>query len=474
MARKWFQLIVCLILLGSIGSGIWIHLSEDHLFASPTAVRPPFAQRPPPTPPKALTLTDIGVVEDGNAIDVFPPQLSVEGEPEFIPAEVAVTSQPGRDAVFSDDSRIEFVAGVIGYPVFSSSPEGYELMLTEFDPKTGNKTPGLAKTHPLLAAKFTDWPRKDMNIGTGSLSKLIVLFRLSGMKNSTAWNTRIRDHNTQVILDQGKSGFTLESEGETYLFTSFYLHALHPLETEIEIEFFAGAMLESMLPIRAGDMIGTPNWQLRILYAKSDDTTSPKTIQYWFDNPMSWASDRSLVITSWSHGNVANRFKCDFLSLNGEEILASPKHGSHPQVGHFAAKIPLEGIQALRVRHPEKAKRARLRLGPMPGMPEINREVTNLFDVRIPYAVLGENPLPTVCKVAQIENDVDIWPSASQEVYINRTVEDLWHTSVSRNEENRLPGFTPTRLELDRENFRIVSREPPFQWLHEWWDGVFR
>ena len=168
----------------------------------------------------------------------------------------------------------------------------------------------------------------------------------------------------------------------------------------------------------------------------------------------------------------------DLVTKSGEEVASFFK--SREWFGHVFTDRPRDEFAFLKLRFPPHPKRAILRLGPMPGLPEENRGITNLFDVRVPYLSIERSDLGTfVEKMIQFgssPNNYYQYDLEERGIYLNRTVRELWIEAQKYDRKVTAANGQDYEPHVVRPDEFLIDRRPPrLKWLRDWLpDSWFR
>eukprot|EP00112_Aurelia_sp_Birch-Aquarium-sp1_P009049 Seg20144.1 transcript_id=Seg20144.1/GoldUCD/mRNA.D3Y31 product="hypothetical protein" protein_id=Seg20144.1/GoldUCD/D3Y31 len=88
----------------------------------------------------------------------------------------------------------------------------------------------------------------------------------------------------------------------------------------------------------------------------------------------------------WSDDAVVPLSHLRLVTFSGKEVLV-PVHDSFYHMGVYLSEVPADEVKEVYLEYRYKIRRCITELNELPGMPEENRNITNLFDLVIPSAV---------------------------------------------------------------------------------------
>ncbi len=461
-------------LLAMIGVGVMIGLTRPPYYVSPTTVRVPGT--PWHKGPEFLgfpvdELPALNLAEPTVEISTRKIRIAIQAVgtgPAQIPTETVYVG-PGETAVFADGSSIRPIAGSLGYAI-GGDQQRYLLETTEFDPATGQVTEGLRQTRPDLAKLMPFWPTREIHFGTGALTNIGLAYELEGLPNAKPMENQLWDGKTGFFCDSNQSGFAIR---DRILYDSFYLRLLHPFEAVATVNLWCGPFAEFLMEPTAGEVADTEHFRLAIVdvfsgqatYAGPDENREVQILGKNFQRD----SAQTVLIASLTTVSLLQMAEFDVLTT---EEVTHPAKLLHTDefsgLAIFTIHHPIDSIAKFRIRYRPHAKKAVFALGELPGMPAVNHDLDNLFEVTVPW--VAANSLGRWADLAQVSfRDPFATLGGPRKSYRDTTITQILQDFARDN-----PG---ARYVVDPHSCRIESLPPRWQWLRDRtpdWLPVFR
>lgn len=218
------------------------------------------------------------------------------------------------------------------------------------------------------------------------------LFSIQGLEERKILGASLFDARTHKRLSGGYS-FSAGNDSSIQLMLEMQMWHTGPVEFVLTLahgeveEFRIRPEVGETIDVGKGKLrlIGIGNGRRRSSQSNSNGTTN--RVKFQFSES---SDDRGVTLVfavlpraSWIPIDL------DFLDDNGD-VLRGAGSGRTGHFAHYSTRVERNKVAAVRVKYYPTVKRLVFHLSEIPGLPEENRGVENLFDVRIPYARVSQ------------------------------------------------------------------------------------
>lgn len=465
-----------LLLLGMVVAG-FIIASKPRYYSSPTAKRvagEPWQEWTTGQEAQAYDEPDLLIGDDVH-LEISDTEILVRPNRELrdgrqsLPTAMVAEAGIGEAAEFADGTSLQPIAGAYGY-VIGADKGAYILETTEFDPTNQNKRSRLKERNAEFAELAEFWPpRKTRSSGRSLLS---LIYKLESIPNAAAHEPSLLwDETTGSMLGRNLGMFEINDQ---LLCDSFWTYVFHPFAAVASVDFNHGAIEEHFLLPEAGAIAASQYLKFAILDVVPGKLAGPiefsRGLHYrlredWIEKK-SW----SIFVASWSTPELVQWADFEVLSKSGEIKTATPlKDSRHELESAFTIfEVPLaqHEIAKFRIRFRPFRKKAIFHLGEIPGTPPANQNLSNLFQVTIPYhSGIDANDVLMHAQLVRKDPYIPISFKTISESGRNVVLRDLWTQALSESRSGRYV--------IDQRTHEVVYHPPRFQWIRDrlpnWW-----
>ena len=467
LIRRILIALTVLLVLTLIAAVLWMASGADRLHSSPGIVRQNAAYKrvfatPDPWPPVPEDLmTDVLFITNQPYLDVAFPDTPMGSRPAMphvlIRASAASPVQIGEGTL-----ALEYVG--IGYTIPKTNFDWgislpMRLFTAELKPIDAEEAFPKEKRRRNLEFHGT-WPQVKFLCSTANFSHLRLL----------GWE--LFDARTQWSLANRRS-YGLESTGRMVL--EGELQTWRPLATELVISVAAGPVTENLIPPKPGAEVRSSLGAVRLLAVYDQEMGNWSSVGKMGiesvrlePSPPSSGYDpgpvSTFVFLAWPAG-PGIPIEIEMLNSEGK-LIPSHGEGSSSRLFIATARAPLKDVRQLRVRCFEKIYQVVLSLPEIPGLPEENRGIENLFDTHVPYMRLRYE----YDFQAAVKDLVQMEAYHLPLVYPNGYFPITFTNTTAREMFKHMQSLAPASQQLiaDPLKNRIEMREPGMVALWKW------
>jgi hypothetical protein len=392
MLLRKAALILCVILaVAAIGLAVWFWKTQNRLYSSPSAVRKmanydrafSAPTNPPPIPTNLFASYQID--RDTNRIIISSPAVPYEiSEKEYVPLSI-VYADSSHTAVLSNGSvRLAYIGRAFTQPR-TNFGWGLQVPATYYTPNG----------QPLTVAASNELkrlPQYHRNLSfNGSFPMCQFIFISSNLPPLKTISFSAFDARTHYPLT---SGYSSSTSPNGFHFAND-LRIWHRAPIQLMTSIATGPTNHYSIAVSEGAELTYPGGHIRLMLMQDDDefgSTSSShdgrsnvvTLQLRSGpRPEPDRTSCSFLFHSWPRGyNAPIEFQ--FLNASGK-VLNSSRSGSMGHLLTTAIEGSLADVKHIRVIHYPNVYRLVFTIPELPGLPEQNRNIENLFDVHIPY-----------------------------------------------------------------------------------------
>jgi hypothetical protein len=386
--RKAALILTIIFVLATIGLALWFWKSHNALYSSPTTIRTNdsyLRAHAPSTnvPPLPTNLfSSITIKQSTNQIDIWAPEsFTPRFDQDYGPLEIHHADSSQSVALGTGSVRLAYISSA--YATFKTNLEwGMEIpanfYTADLRPITGGALPGIIPKHERKVHFYGDFPAARFFFVSSNLPHFKLL-------KFGAYDAR-----THQLLTQGHSSSV---QGNLFWYgTSVALW--HQTPIEIIVTIAAGPPQTYTMPATVGSELEYPGGVIRFLASspvefggtstRSDGRTNHITLTASASNytPSDQRPRSSLLFYLWPdstlHGNL------EYFGHNGQKI-ETYGGGTSSGINHVRIFARPEDLEEIRFTYYPQAYRLNFTIPELPGLPEQNRNLENLFDVHIPY-----------------------------------------------------------------------------------------
>ena len=391
LLRKAAIIVLILLVLGTLGFGVWIHKSKNRLYSDPVAVRTSDLYRRahasaasiPPIPTNIYSVIQVDRSDTSRVVVAYPETSFGHTETNFgtlhdVKADSSQVAKIGDGAV-----RLAYLGFAAAQPLTNFDwglrvPAAYYTPDAKPLPPDRTNAPGVIPPYERELHFEGLFPSAQFVFATTNLGPVKTL-------QFSAFDAR-----THVRLEGGYSSSGL-SNG---FFFNSSIQLWHQTPVELLLMLAVGPIQSYTFPATEGTEIAYPGGQIRLLLKNEDDLGG-------------WNSrhdGRSNVITFQirpTHATVPPRKSCSFLFHSWPRAYSTPiefefldaagkilpgmRSSTSGSLMLAVAEATLDDVKEIRVKHYPNVYRISYIIPEIPGLPEQNRSIQNLFDVHIPY-----------------------------------------------------------------------------------------
>ncbi len=382
--RKAALITLFILVLLAIAAGGWYWNSQTRLYSSPTSIRTNdtylLAHAPgkklPPMPTNFFT--SLRVEQTTNEVQVWVPGGFSSPEPDYEPLQVHQAGPSQSVQIGSGSIRLAFVG------------TAHDVITTNFE--WGIRLPAKYYTPDLQPATLSETTNViqdyDRNLQfDGDFPAASFYFVKSNLPAFKSLNFAAFDARTQHPVTQGY--------GSSSLSNVFYynptIRLWHQTPVEVLLTIATGPQESFSIRPTAGAEIAYPSGIIRLLATadynlggtstRSDGRTNHITLREatqpnWDTRPYC-----SFVFYCWP--NARFRGEVEFYDADGKKLQAYSS-GTSGKLYHARINAYLEDVKEIRFQYYPNLHRISFTIPELPGLPEQNRNLENLFDIYVP------------------------------------------------------------------------------------------
>ena len=391
LLRKAALILGVILAVTAIGLAVWVWNTQNRLYSNPTAVRKSANydrafSTPTDAPPLPTNLfATYQIDRDTNRIVIsFPAVPNEISEREYVPLSI-VHADSSHTAILSNGSiRLAYIGKAFSQPR-TNFGWGLQVPVTYYTPDG----------QPLTVAGSNEVKRLPQYHRTlsfnGSFPMFQFIFISSNVPSLKTIAFTAFDARTHYPLTSGYSSSTFSN--------GFYfandLRIWHQAPIQLVTSVATGPTNHYSIDVAEGAELTYPGGHLRLMLMHDNEDFGSTSSSYdgrsnvvtlQLRSGPSSDPDRkscSFIFHSWPRGYNA---PIDFQFLNASgKVLNSSRSGS---IGHLlttAIEGSLADVKQIRVVHYPNVYRLVFTIPELPGLPEQNRNLENLFDIHIPY-----------------------------------------------------------------------------------------
>jgi hypothetical protein len=390
LLRKAALILGVILAVAAIGLAVWFWNTQNRLYSSPIAPRTndAYAQcfappaRLPPVPTNLYSSFQID--RDTNRIVVSSPVDRLgSDEKQFVPL-TFVHADDSHTAHFSNSSvRLAYIGSASAQPR-TNFEWGLQVPAAYYTPDA----------KPITSAASNELkkilPAYQHNLSfDGSYPASQFVFISSNIASLKTLGFAAYDARTHYGLT---SGYSSSAYSNGFYFANA-LRMWHQAPVMIVATIATGPVHYYPLSTTEGTELDYPHGHIRLLIKTEDDLGSWSSTHDGRSNivsfklqPHPYLQNRktcSFVFHSWPQGNSAP-IDFEFLNAAGKK-LNSYRSGSSGHLLTSSIEGSLDDVKEIRLAHYPNVYRLVFTIPELPGLPEQNRNIENLFDVHIPY-----------------------------------------------------------------------------------------
>ncbi len=392
LLRKAALILGVLLAVAAVGLAVWFWNTQNRLYSNPAALRKSahydrVFSDPTNAPPLPTNLyASFQIDRQTNQIVIFSPAIPHEiAEKAYEPFSIVHADSSHSAAVSNGAIRLAYI-GIGSAQPRTNFEWGLQVPAAYYSPDAKPLTPAASNELNRIVPKY----QRTLSFN-GSYPESQFIFISSNVPAIKTISFTAFDARTRYSLSSGYSSSTYSN--------GFYfandLRIWHQTPIQLVTTLATGPTNHYPIAVSEGAEVSYPGGHIRLmLMADNEDLGS-------------WSSShdgRSNVVTIGlrrGHGWPLNRKSCSFI------FHAWPRSGSAPidfqffdasgkllngyrkgSAGHLlttAVEAKLADVKQIRLVHYPNQYRLIFTIPELPGLPEQNRNIQNLFDVHIPY-----------------------------------------------------------------------------------------
>ena len=387
--RRAAQIVTIVLVLAAVGLGVWFWKTQNRLYSSPTAIRTNDVylqahSRAVPLPDFPTNyFASIDVERTTNRIVVAVAEKLGMPEKEYDYEPLAVHTVKGGEPMRIEDGLVRLAyVGVARAQPMTNFDHGLQVQANYFTPD--------GKPVPDDAVKMMPGYMKTLSF-EGSFPASQFVFAYSNIADFKTLKFLAFDARTRAQIASGHSSSTFTN--------GFYygtdLQVWHQTPIELVATIATGPVVTNTMAVKEGTELAFPEGRLKLLLvwtqdlggwsSRHDGRTNTMTFNLGRQNGY-WANKKttSFLFHAWP-GGFAMPIDFEFVGVDGKTIRGLGA-GSSGRFVNTRAEAELDEIAEIRVKYYSRKHRLIFTIPELPGLPEENRGVENLFDVKIPYA----------------------------------------------------------------------------------------
>ena len=465
--RRILIALTAFLLLGVIGAAIWITLGRDRLHSSPVSVRENvFYEKAlaasaglPPMPEELWADVTIAtnapeMAANQEYLELSFPETSLENRAE-LPWEIE-----------RGDGRAPIQAGE-GAIRIENLGVAYSIPKTNFD--WSIRVPMQifnARLEPIPLEEASPRNRWERELSfTGKWPQFRIVCATTNFSHLKVLGWDLFDATTHWSVNSSRS-YGLDSLGRIRI--EGECETWRPTPLELVLYLAAGPVTETLIEPKAGGEVRGKFGAVKLMAVYDQDMSNWSSSSNGRTNTVRLGAARNsggydpgpistFAFLAWPH---ANHLPLEIEALDQEgKVIPGHGGGSSDRLVIATARAPLFEVHQIRVRSFEKVYKVVLTIPELPGLPEENRNLENLFDTHIPFLrVRYEHDLQNVVKDLVQMNSHHlslVYPNGYFPVtYTNTTAREVFEEMASLCPEGQ-------RLAPHPEKNHIEVLEPP-------------
>ena len=385
LVRKAALVVLFVLVLLALAAGTWFWSTQTRLYSNPTALRTNdnyLRAHAPATNISTIPtniLSGITIEQTINQVQISIPGASTLSEVDYLPLEIHKAS--GSEPVIIGDGsvRLAYIASAWTVPR-TNFPYGIELRADLFT----------TDLRPVASNEVTDLiSRDDRKLWfKGEFPNARFFYVCSNLPSFKPLKTQMFDARTRHPV-QGSSYSTPARENLFWIDTDVRLW--HQAPVELVTTIATGPEQIFTLPPAPGAELRYPGGIIRLLAISGTDFNSTSTSSDGRTNVITLSSSGSqsddndprcsFIFYSWPNARL--RGDLEFYGENGK----IRGYGGSSSENMIEASVfgRTNDVVEIRLRYLPNAHRLVVTIPELPGLPEENRNVKNLFDVHVPY-----------------------------------------------------------------------------------------
>lgn len=317
----------------------------------------------------------------------------------------------------------------------------------------------------------SEWLRKVRY--EGNLPKVRFLFQATPGSEAKILSIKLLDSRTGRLLSRG---YSLGKVNDEFQKADVTLGRWHQGPVTVFLDVAHGPVVVKETEAKVGNRLQFGPWNFYLLAAAQGDSNSSSAGSIHETNRVTVnlvpSPDHSVFI--FAIFPKAQAIPLDFHMLNAKkEKLTSWGGMTTTFVNVQEVKAPLEDVKAFQATHYTEVKRLVMELPELPGLPEENRSLENLMEVKLPRVVKVRNEWD-LRELLEGTLQVRIVTTGTMKAppgYFPRLYTNLTATRMIAELESFLPA--DTRIGIDTENFEVRTIGPWWKELLEKFESVF-
>ncbi|HEX7863258.1 MAG TPA: hypothetical protein VF773_23220 [Verrucomicrobiae bacterium] len=387
--RRAAQIVTIVLVLAAVGLAVWFWKTQNRLYSSATAIRTNElylkahspAEKLPEFPTNFFTSIDVERTTNRIVVAVAENLAMRTPESDYEPLTIHQADTNYAIRVGEGEVRLAYVGVAQAQPV-TNFDYGIQVEADYFTPD--------GKPVRDDAVKMMPGYMKTLSF-EGSFPSSQFVFIYSNIATFKTLKFQAFDARTQAQIASGYSSSTFTN--------GFYygsdLQVWHQTPIELVATIATGPVVTNTMEVKEGAELEFPEGRLRLLLVSTNDLGGWSSRHDGRTNTMTfnlgrtfshWANKKttSFLFHAWP-GGFAMPIDFEFVGVDGKTIRGLGA-GSSGRFMNTRAEAELDEIQEIRVKYYSQKHRLIFRIPELPGLPEENRGVKNLFDVKIPYA----------------------------------------------------------------------------------------
>lgn len=389
--RKAAIVFTVILVLATVGLAVWFWKTQNRLYSSPTVPRTNETYRRahaaatnlPPVPTNLYASFSIDRTTNQIVVTMSESSL-LRTEMDYAPLTIHQADSSQTIHIGDGSVKLAYIGVAQAQPV-TNFDHGIQVPAEYFTP---------AGTPVAEISELEFMPRYMRTLSfDGSFPASQFVFVYSNISKLKTLKFQTFDARTHTQLGSGYSSSTF-TNGFYYGTT---LQLWHQTPIELVTTVATGPVETFTIPATEGAELKYPEGQLRLLLISSEDLGGWSSRSDGRTNTMTfnlgrrtgyWANRKttSFLFHSWPQG-WAIPVDFEFLDADGRTIR-SLGAGSSANLLIARAEAEMEQIKEVRVKYYANKHRLIYTIPELPGLPEENRNIKNLFDVHIPYTYL--------------------------------------------------------------------------------------
>jgi hypothetical protein len=392
LLRKAALILGVLLAVATIGLAAWFWNTQNRLYSSPTAVRKSANydlafSAPTNAPPVPTNLySSFQIDRQTNRIVISSPAVLHEiSEKDYAPLSI-VHADSSHTSILSNSSiRLAYI-GIGSAQPRTNFEWGLEVPATHYTPDAKPLTPAASNELTRIVSKY----QRALSFN-GSYPESQFIFISSNVPSLKTISFTAFDARTHYPLT---SGYSSSSFSSGFYFAND-LRIWHQTPIQLVTTIATGPTNHYPIAFSEGAELSYPGGHIRLMLMQNEEDFGSTSSSHdgrsnvvTFTLRPSQLTDPnrktcSFIFHSWPRANNAP-IDFQFLDASGK-VLKSYRTGSTGHLLRTAIKCALADVKQIRLVHYPNVYRLVFTIPELPGLPEQNRNIENLFDVHIPY-----------------------------------------------------------------------------------------